>query len=164
MLEGDTKKEYQRKYMAQKRGFGYSSSLYMKPCRLAWWRGETRDPYEPRYYTAITCSVYSPTIDRPWASVLISIANAGGRVLMRVHSIESALQVIHIPQEAIERLTEALGRANEIADQIAEDRRLAEQRRRLPEGVQWVRSDTGEIISETTGVYSANKSARVTYA
>ncbi len=125
--------------------------------RLSWYRREVRDPYQPQYYTAITCSVYAPTMERPYASVLISIANAGGRVLLRVTDIEAAQRVIWLPLEAIGRLTAAVIKANEQADQVEQDMRVIFERRRLPAGAGLARTDTGEIVAEAERILTDTK-------
>jgi hypothetical protein len=58
--------------------------------RLGWYRWEVADPQQPNYWTATTVSVYEPTYERPYISILVSIANGGGRVLYRAASLEDA--------------------------------------------------------------------------
>jgi hypothetical protein len=71
-------------------------------------------------------------MDRPYASVLISMANAIADVFMRVRSIEEAQRVVWIEPEALERLEKALVKANEMADKIEADWRVIMDRRRIP--------------------------------
>ena len=115
---------------------------------LGWDRQVIRDPYEPKYYTAISCAVMSPTYDRPWASLLITTANAGGKVKLRFASLEAALQVYQLSPNCITKLVAALKEANDIADIIERDCQVMSQRRRLPQGVGLARTDTGQIVAE----------------
>jgi len=147
---GNDKREYQRKYMNKRnyKGNEYSIANNNKQHRLSWYRWEYRDAYEPKYYTAYTVSVYAPNYNHPYPSVLISQANAGGRLLQRFPDLEIAQQYITIPQDALDRLQDALVTANEIADKIEEDMRLLMQKRHLPAGSKLVNSITGEIVAE----------------
>ena len=116
--------------------------------RLSWWRAEYRDPYEPRYYTAVTCTVMAPNLQRPYVSVLITIANAAGMVKLRVRDIVEARSVIAIPDHAAGKLQAAVDKGNRQADQIERDLRVMFERRKLPEGEGLARTDTGEIVAE----------------
>lgn len=115
---------------------------------LARYRQEYRDPYAPQYYTAMTVSVYAPNLSRPFATVLVSWANAGGRVLVRFRSIEEVPGVFYIPSDEVLRLSKAVGEANRRADILERDMKVMFDRRHLPDGVGLARTDTGEIVAE----------------
>ena len=116
--------------------------------RLTWYRWEWRDPYRKELWTAATVSVYEPTYEMPFVSFLISIANGGGRVLMRCCSLAEAQSRVVIPDKAIERLSLAETRARIILDDIKRDLRAIADIRSLSPGSQIVRTDTGEVIAE----------------
>jgi len=116
--------------------------------RLTWYRWEWRDPYRKELWTACTVSVYEPTYEMPFVSVLISIANGGGRVLMRCASVMEAKHRVGIPEEGMERLELAVTRAEIILTDIKRDLRAIADIRSMAPGSQIVRTDTGEVIAE----------------
>ena len=115
---------------------------------LARYRNEVHDPYEPQYYTAITVSVYAPTIAKPYTSVLVSFANAGGRVLCRFKDMAALRKIFEFSPEDNQRLGAAVRQGELLADVIDRDWHLIQERRKLPQGTSVVRSDTGEVIAE----------------
>ena len=121
---------------------------FNKKRRLTWYRWEWQDPIHPDMWTACTCSVYQPTYELPFVSVLVSIANGGGKVLFRCSSLEQAQQRIVIPDEGIERLQLAITKAQGYLEDIQEDLRLILNAHTLEGGGQIVRTDTGEILAE----------------
>ena len=92
--------------------------------RLTWYRWEDPDPIQKDRWTAWTVSVYAPTYDRPFVSVLLSMANGGGRCLTRYRSLDALRLRLIVPEEGIERLELALTRAQRILVQIQADLRL----------------------------------------
>lgn len=78
---------------------------------LSWYRYESRDPYDNRFWTAFSISVMAPTYMNPRAVVMVSMSGASGKVTCRVESVEKAAEIINIPQDAFMRLEEAFGRA-----------------------------------------------------
>lgn len=109
---------------------------------MSYYRWEHRDPYDNKYYTAITCSVMRPTIERPYVSVLVSMANARGKTTARCRDIKEAQLIITLPPEAVTRLQEAVDRGNQIADELERTYKLMFELRKLPPGV------TGDAIAE----------------
>ncbi len=138
-----------------KLGAGKKTDFNRYRC-LSWDRSEYRDPYEPKYYTAISCAVMSPTYDRPWASLLVSVANAGGKTTLRFATLEAAQKYFVLSPHCISKMIPALAEANRMADEIEADLRLSQQRRRLPQGVGLARTDTGEIVSEAERILDAH--------
>jgi hypothetical protein len=92
--------------------------------RLSWYRWEDPDPKQRDRWTAWTVSVYAPTYDRRYVSVLLSMANGGGRCLTRYASLDELRKRIHVPEEGIERLEMALGKAQLILVDILKDLQL----------------------------------------
>ena len=115
---------------------------------LAYYRREIRDPYDDRYWTAITCSILEPTAEWPVPSVHISVANARGKVLFRVHDVDEATRIVRLPTKAKARLQTAFRNASVMADRIEADMKLMFARRQLAPGSHIVRTDTGEIVAE----------------
>jgi len=116
--------------------------------RLTWCQWRITDPYDTSKYTRVYLSVYEPTWERPYASLLCKFANGGGEIFFRFACLDDAIQVIVIPGEYMERLATSLAIANQQADQIESDMRLAIERRNLSPGARLVRTDTGEIVAE----------------
>jgi hypothetical protein len=101
---------------------------------MSYYRYEHRDPYNPKYYTAITCSVMGPSIERPYVSVLISFANATGKVTLRCRNIVEAQNIITLPLEAVQRLQESVSKGNIKADELERTYKLMFELRKLPTG------------------------------
>ena len=120
----------------------------MNSKRLAYYRWEWPDPVHKNLWTACTVSVYPPTYDRPYVSILVSIANGGGKVLMRVPSVKEAQRRTGMPDEAVERLQLAETRAIGILAEIKRSLRLIAESLSLSPGGQVVRTDTGEVLAE----------------
>lgn len=116
--------------------------------RLTWCKWERKDSYDKEKYTTFHISIYSPTWERPYVTLLISISNGGGRVFFRAASVADLQSVLIVPGHYLERLMEAEQEALRIADQVGRDMRLALQARNLAPGSCVVRTDTGEIIAE----------------
>jgi hypothetical protein len=116
--------------------------------RLAYYRWEDPDPFKKEQWTAWTVSVYAPTYDRPYVSVLLSVANGGGKCLTRYASLEAIKVRVNIPKDGVERLELALTRAIEIERQVRADLLLLDHSHSLPEGGQIIRTDTGQVIAE----------------
>lgn len=79
--------------------------------REGWYRWELRDGHSQEYWTAYTVSVYRPTYDRMHVSVLLSIANGGGRVLQRFANPVALYSVVNVPQDGRPRIEGAFSRA-----------------------------------------------------
>ncbi len=94
--------------------------------RLAYYRWEDPDPIAKDRWTAWTVSVYAPSYDRAYVSVLLSMANGGGKCLKRYASLDDLRKVVHIPDEGIERLELALTRARSLLVDIRRDLKLIE--------------------------------------
>jgi hypothetical protein len=116
--------------------------------RLAYYRWEDADPVQKDRWTAWTVSVYAPTYDRPYITVLLSMANGGGRCLTRYKSLDAVRARINIPSDGIERLELAITRAGIILVSLLKDLKIIDHAHSLPEGYQLVRTDTGEAIAE----------------
>ena len=116
--------------------------------RLAWHRWEIKDGFDQSKWTAFTISVFAPSYEHPYASVLVSIANGGGRVLMRLRTVSDAQSLFAIPGEIIDRLNRAVEQGEIEAQAIERDMRLALERRNLPAGTGLARTDTGQIVAE----------------
>jgi len=80
--------------------------------------------------------------------VLISIANGGGRVLMRCANLEEAKSRVVIPEEGWERLELALTKAQGILEVIQRDLRILSGLQTMAPGSSLVRTDTGEVVAE----------------
>lgn len=98
---------------------------------MGYYRYEHNDPYKPKYYTAISVSVMRPSIERPFVSVLVSVANASGKVTFRCRSLVEACNIIVIPQDAIDRLSELVIKGEAIADQLEQEYKLMFEMRHL---------------------------------
>ena len=116
--------------------------------RLAYYRWEWPDSIHKNLWTACTVSVYQPSYDMPFVSVLISIANGGGRVLMRTSSVAEAARRTGMPIEAMERLQLAETRAMGLLDDIKNNLRIIDNAHSLQPGSNLIRTDTGEIVAE----------------
>jgi hypothetical protein len=92
--------------------------------RLSWYRWEDPDPIHKDRWTAWTVSVYAPTYDRKYVSILLSMANGGGRCLTRYSSLDELRKRINIPEEGIERLELALTKAHLILIDVLKDMQL----------------------------------------
>lgn len=125
--------------------------------RLTYYRWEWQDPVQERYWTAVTISVYAPTYERPYPSVLVSIANGGGRILFRCQSIEAAKKRLIIPEVGLERLENAYRVGQELEIAIKKDLALLYTAGTLPQGAGLARTDTGEIVSERGAVEQAER-------
>src|SRR4030042_680149 len=115
--------------------------------RLTWLRWEVQDPIEKRHWTAFTVSIYAPTEERRYVSVLTSIANGGGKVLFRTSSVAEAHKVILIPEEGKERLEMAEIKARVILKRVLHDQRIIDHANSLAPGAKLVRTDTGEVVA-----------------
>jgi hypothetical protein len=127
--------------------------------RLGWYRWEWADPYKPDMWTACTVSIYKPSFDYPFVSVLISIANGGGKVLMRVKTLEEAKRRTGMSDEGYERLSMAFTKAQEELEGIERGLKLIYGAKDLPPDAVIVRSDTGQIISESKAEYKVTTEA-----
>lgn len=116
--------------------------------RLAWYRWEYPDPIHKNLWTAYTVSVYPPTYDRPYVSILVSIANGGGKVLMRAATVKEAQRRTGMPDEAMERLQLAETRAITLLSDIRRDLQVIADVKSLSPGASLVRTDTGQVIAE----------------
>lgn len=116
--------------------------------RLAYYRWEWPDSIRKDMWTACVVSVYQPSYDLPFVSVLISISNGGGKVLMRTGTVEEAARRTGMPQEAMERLRLAETRAHEILNEIKENLRIIAGARSLSPEASLVRTDTGEVLKQ----------------
>jgi len=116
--------------------------------RLTWAEWKTIDPFDQTKYTTFYLSVYEPTWERPYASILLRMSNGSGSAFCRFATIEALNQVFVMPCSFQERVETAMRKANLIADDISNDMRLAMNRRQLAQGGQIIRTDTGEILAE----------------
>ena len=114
--------------------------------RLSWVRWEWADPYSKDRWSACTVSIYSPTYDRPYVSVLISMANGGGRFLMRTKSLKDAMERVVIPDWGIERLQLAETQAINELEGINRDLRLLYDAKQP--GAKIINTETGEVLAE----------------
>jgi len=117
----------------------------MRKSKLAWARWEWQDPYQGGYWTACTVSIYRPTYDYPHVSILVSMANGGGKCFMRCSSLDQAMERVVIPGKYLERLRLAETRACEEMERIKTDLRLIYDASQP--GSKLVNAD-GEIIAE----------------
>ena len=125
--------------------------------RLTWYRWEHRDPMAKEKWTAWTVSIYAPTYERNHVSVLLSIANGGGRCLTTYGSLEALYGRVVVPVEGRERLERGITQAEAILGQIRRDLRLLAVPDSLPPGAHLVRTDTGEIVREAEVRYDADR-------
>lgn len=100
---------------------------------MGYYRYEHRDPYQSKYYTAISISVMRPTIEKPFVSVLASVANASGKVTFRCRDLSEVCNILVLPQDAIDRLQEYVNRGNQIADELEREYKLMFEMRHLPD-------------------------------
>ena len=129
--------------------------------RLGWYRWEWADPYKPNMWTACTVSIYKPTYEMPFVSVLVSIANGGGRVLMRTKTLEEAQRRTGMGAEGYERLSVTFTKALDELDKVQRDMRLIYGAKDLPPDAVIVRTDTGQIISESKTDYVVNQAESI---
>ncbi len=76
--------------------------------KLASYRWEWTDPYDPEKWTAFTVSVWELSFEHPYVSVLVSIANGGGKCLFRCASLREARSLILVPIEGLPKLKQAI--------------------------------------------------------
>ncbi len=115
--------------------------------REGYYRWEHRDGHNQEYWTAFTASVYRPTYDRPFVSVLLSIANGGGRVLMRFASVSDLRTCVVMPPDGVVRIESAYNRAMEHMAEVNSRLRALREMERNPDA-RLVVPSTGEILSE----------------
>ena len=118
------------------------------PHPLSWYRWEWTDPYHPDFWTACTVSIYAPTYERPYVSVLGSIANGHGRVLMRCPTLQEAYSRVGVPEVGRERLELAYTKAQGLLAEVHRDLRLIMGAKGLEPGSVVIRTDTGAIVAE----------------
>jgi len=111
------------------------------------WR-KIYDPYNSKGYTRLTLLVPKPTTEDPLPCILVSIRNGHSKLFFRVSSIAEYKSAFELATEEEERIQEALIQAHKEADKIVNDMKLLIRKNRLPDGVKWVQTDTGEIIAE----------------
>lgn len=116
--------------------------------RLTYYRWEWHDPYHSEFWTACTVSIYAPTYEMPFVSVLVSFANGKGRVFMRTKTLDSLPFGIVLPSEGRERLERALTQAQVILNGINDNLRLVMGAQNLEPGARVIRTDTGEVIRQ----------------
>lgn len=114
--------------------------------RIAYARWEWADPYQSNLWTACTVSVYRPSYDYPHVSVLVAIANGGGKCFMRCKSLAEAQTRVVIPKQYLDRLHLAETQAISEMVTINDDIRLLREARRP--GARIVNTDTGEILAD----------------
>ncbi len=124
---------------------------------FAQWYRNWYDCYNPKAFVRLGLFVPQPTNEAPLPCIIVSIRNGHSKLFFRVQNIEEYNAFWQIPPEVEEKLTQGLVEANNEADQIEEAQTLAHQRRRLPAGARLVRSDTGEVVSETRNSYSTKE-------
>ena len=78
---------------------------------MSWWRYEWKDPIDNRYWSTFSVSVMAPTYVNPRAVIIVSLANAVGKVSCRMTSIEGVLRIVNVSPDAIPRLSEAFERS-----------------------------------------------------
>lgn len=116
--------------------------------RLTWAKWRVYDPFDRERYTTFYVSVYEPSWEFPFASLLIRVTSGKGSMFHRFASVDDFMDVYVVPEVYVNRLREAMWKAEEIADGVNEDMKLAMNRRQLAKGGQIVRTDTGEILAE----------------
>jgi hypothetical protein len=114
--------------------------------REGWYRWEHRDGHNQEYWTAYTASVYRPTYDRPYVSVLLSIANGGGRVLQRFATVSDLRQCVVVPPDGVVRIEAAYKRAMEHLTEISRKLSILNTMDRNPDA-RLVVPSSGEILS-----------------
>lgn len=116
--------------------------------RLAYYRFEEIDPVNKEMWTAWVISIYAPDYEHQHVSLLLSVANGGGRCLMRFKSVAALRRRVNIPGEAIERLELAEGEGLRMLERLRADLKLIDHSHTLLENGAIVRTDTGEVIKE----------------
>lgn len=130
------------------------SSRWRHRNRITWAKWRVFDPFDRERYMTFYVSVYEPTWEMPYASLLIRATSGNGSMFHRFASVDDLLKVYVVPEGYVERLREAIIKAEKIADDIHKDMRLAMNRRQLAKGGQIVRTDTGEILAEAERILS----------
>ena len=128
------------------------------PRRLTWCQWVVTDPYNHERYTTFYASVYAPTWERLYPSILLRITSGTGSAFFRASSVEALQRIIVIPTEYVGRLESAIVEAIRLADGIERDMRLAMERRKLPQGAGLARTDTGEIVAEAERIVQRQQS------
>lgn len=116
--------------------------------RLTWAEWKTYDPFDREKYTTFYLSVYEPTWERPYPSILLRMSNGSGSVFCRFATLEALEAVFVLPGGYGDRVRVAIGKANKIADEITAAMKMAMHKRQLAQGAQIIRTDTGEILAE----------------
>jgi hypothetical protein len=120
--------------------------------RLTWYRWEDRDPIAREKWTAWTVSVYAPTYERRYATILLSVANGGGRCLTRYASLGELRRRVTVPEDGIERLERAEVTALSLLVEIRRDWELIQRARAMKPGETLVNATTGEILSQAEDI------------
>ncbi len=122
-------------------------------CKLSWFARKIKDYWKSGNYTRLELMVPAPTRDDPIPCILVSIRNGFRKLFFRVPDLATYDEAFKLPQEARDRITNALIEANAQAAQMVEDERLIYLRR---SGIGLVRMDTGEIVSEAERILDAH--------
>ena len=126
--------------------------------KLSWVAKKILDVYNPQKYTRVEVFVPKPTMEAPYPCLLVSIRNGHSKLFFRVNDLASYYDFFRLSVEEEARLRVGLERATAEADRLEEDAKLLFQRRHLPEGAQWVRTDTGEVIAEAERILRGTQS------
>ncbi len=116
--------------------------------RRTYCRWEWQDPQRPEYWTACTVSVFDPSYERPYISILASIANGGGKCLMRTATLADMRLRLVIPAQYITRLELAITQATGVLTGLQRDLRVITEVGHLADGDQLVNTGTGEVVAE----------------
>lgn len=119
---------------------------------MANYRRVFKDPYSDKYWTALTCSVLAPSFEHPYASIHVSIANAGSKTLFRIRDIKALRSIFKIPKSHIRRLEDAFINAEYEANRIEADMKLLFEKRHLTGKAKLINTGTGEILAEAEDI------------